>query len=521
MKNNSCLRPSSLGLRHPILSAFLLLLFALISLPATAKPQLTVGSKRFTESYVLGEVIKQTVQRAGEADAVHKKGLGNTGIVFAALKTGAIDVYPEYTGTIWQELLKQKGAPDMAAMNTQLQPLGLSVGVPLGFNDTYALAMRDDQAQKLGIVTTSDLAKHPELRVSLSHEFLTRADGWPGVKATYGMPFTPQGIDHGLAYAAIGGGQIDVTDIYSTDAQIEKYHLRVLKDDKSYFPAYDAVLIYRSDLPTRLPKSWSALQRLQNTIPGDQMVKLNAQAELKHMAFTDIAQDFLATQLKEGTVAKARSTSLLSTTFGGDFLKLTWEHLRLVFISLFFAILVGVPLGIWGARSRYAAGPILSIVGVLQTVPSLALLIFLIALVHAIGDLPALIALFLYALLPIVRNTYTGLTDITPALRESAQALGLSAGARLRLVELPLAARSILAGVKTSAVINVGTATLAALVGAGGYGQRIVEGLARNDQQTLLTGAIPAALLALLIQWLFDAADRWLVPAGLRERKAA
>ena len=127
-----------------------------------------------------------------------------------------------------------------------------------------------------------------------------------------------------------------------------------------------------------------------------------------------------------------------------------------------------------------------------------------------------LVALFLYSLLPIVRNAYSGLTDIAASLRESARALGLPAAARLRLIELPLASRAILAGVKTSAVINVGTATIAAFIGAGGYGERIVTGLALNDHALLLAGAIPAAALALLVQWTFDLADRLIVAEGLR-----
>ena len=225
-----------------------LLLFFLLTLPAFAqKPTLNVGSKRFAESRILGEIVTQTANKVGEAQAVHKSGLGNTGIVFAALQSGSIDIYPEYTGTISQELLKSKGKLTLADMNARLAPLGLAAGVPIGFNDTYALAMRGDQAQKLGIKTLSDLAKHPELKLGLSQEFLKRADGWPGVKAAYGLPFaSPQGLDHGLAYEALAAGQIDVTDIYSTDSKIAKYHLRVLDDDKHYFPAYDAVLLYRS-----------------------------------------------------------------------------------------------------------------------------------------------------------------------------------------------------------------------------------------------------------------------------------
>jgi osmoprotectant transport system permease protein len=192
--------------------------------------------------------------------------------------------------------------------------------------------------------------------------------------------------------------------------------------------------------------------------------------------------------------------------------------LLLVFVSLALSVAVGVPLGIWAERAPRVRGAILGAAGILQTIPALALLAFLIAAFDRIGTLPAIAALFLYGLLPIVRNTQSGLADIAPALREASLALGLPPAARLRLIELPLASRSILAGIKTSAVINVGTATIAAFIGAGGYGERIVAGLAVNDHAMLLAGAIPAAAMALVLQWGFDGLDRWLVPAGLRER---
>lgn len=495
----------------------ILALLAIFAVPVVAKPTLTVGSKRFPESYILGETITQLANSAGEAHAVHEQGLGNTGIVFAALKTGNIDVYPEYTGTIALELLKDKTVPGMAELNRELAPMKLAVGVPLGFDDTYAIAMREDRAEKLGIRTISDLAKHPDLKLGLSQEFLKRADGWPGLKTAYNLPFTtPQGFDHEAAYAAIGGGQIDVMDVYSTDAEIEKYHLRVLEDDRNYFPAYDAVLIYRADLPKRLPKTWAALERLTGTISNQQMIELNADALVKKQSYPLIAANFLATNLHIGAVQQDKGASFWQALFGGDFWRLTYQHLYLVFLSLVAGIVIGVPLGIWSARSAAAARVALSLSGLLQTIPSLALFAFLIPILRETGAVPAIIALFLYSLLPIVRNTYTGLTDIAPSLRESAAALGLPAGARLRLVELPLASRSIFAGIKTSAVINVGTATIAAYVGAGGYGERISEGLATLDNTALLAGAIPAAALALIIQGAFDLLDRLVVPAGLR-----
>ncbi len=477
-----------------------------------AQQTLVIGSKRFTESYILGEIAAQTARAAG-AQAEHRQGLGNTGILFAALKSGSIDMYPDYTGTVARELLKSE-ASDLESLNRGLSSLELGVAVPLGFEDTYALAILDSEAQRLGVQTISDLAAHAQLRFGLSHEFLNRNDGWPGLARTYGLPQAPRGLDHGLAYEALAGGQIDVMDIYSTDAKIAKYKLRVLRDDRHFFPDYGAILVYRLDVPQRFPKAWAALQKLQGRIDPTAMVAMNARAELEGKSFGDIAAAFLGSGAAQGGGGSRKG--FLSLLFGNDFWRLTRQHLMLVFVSLAVAVVAGIPLGVWAARSPRAAQPILSIVGVIQTVPSLALLAFLIPFLGTIGTWPALVALFLYSLLPIVRNTHSGLVDVAPALRDSALALGLPAGARLRLVELPLATRSIVTGIKTSAVINVGTATIAAFIGAGGYGERITTGLALNDNAMLLAGAVPAAVLALLVNALFELLDRRLIPAGLR-----
>jgi len=386
---------------------------------------------------------------------------------------------------------------------------------PLGFEDTYALAMLDAEAQRLGVSSIGDLAAHRELRFGLSHEFLNRNDGWPGLAKTYGLPQSPSGLDHGLAYEALAARQIDVMDIYSTDAKIAKYKLRVLRDDRHFFPEYAGVLVYRLDVPQRFPQAWAALQKQQGRISAAQMVAMNAEAELNGKPFNEIAATFLASEGAKRAQSSGR-TGFWSLLFGSDFWRLTGQHLLLVFASLAVAVIVGIPLGIWAARSTAAAQPILAIVGVVQTVPSLALFAFLIPVLGTIGTWPALVALFLYSLLPIVRNTHSGLADIAPPLQESARALGLPSGARLRLIELPLASRSILGGIKTSAVINVGTATIAAFIGAGGYGERITTGLALNDNAMLLAGAVPAAALALLVHALFELLDRRLIPAGLR-----
>lgn len=498
-----------------------------------AKAALVVGSKRFTESYVLGEIVRETLQRQGVA-AQHKQGLGNTGILEAALTSGAIDVYPEYTGTIVRELLKRTPDPahpnpSLDELNVWLAPRGLKAAIPLGFNNTYALAMSEARAQALQIERISDLLKPQAagLKLGLSHEFLERGDGWPALKAAYRLGFaSPQGLDHGLAYDALAGGRVDLIDIYSTDAKVGRNGLRVLKDDLGFFPRYDAVLLMRRAVDVR------PLQRLEGAIDERTMIALNARVELDGASFAEVAKGFVdgAAAAAGGAVASASGSASGTASgtsaapvaspgprgfwqrlFAPDFGRLALQHLVLVFGSLFGAVLVGVPIGIAAWRWPRSAAWLLGGVAVLQTVPSLALLAFLIALVGSIGFAPALIALFLYALLPIVRNTHAGMAGVPAGLSQAAASLGLTRAQVLRHVELPLALPTLLAGVKTAAVINVGTATVAAFIGAGGFGERIVSGLAINDTGAMLAGALPAAVLALLVQAAFDALEKKLV----------
>jgi osmoprotectant transport system permease protein len=250
------------------------------------------------------------------------------------------------------------------------------------------------------------------------------------------------------------------------------------------------------------------------------MIAMNAQAELDGLSFAEIAQRFI----KGGaSAAPAGRQSFAARLFAGDFWRLAWQHLALVFGSLLIAVAAGVPLGIAAWRWPRSASLLLGAVGVLQTVPSLALLAFLIALVGGIGLVPAVIALFLYALLPIVRNTHTGLAGVPSGLSAAGLSLGLTSTQCLRHVQLPLASPTLLAGVKTAAVINVGTATMAAFIGAGGFGERIVAGLAVNDVPTMLAGALPAAGLALLVQAAFAGIERVLgtwTPEPLGQRPA-
>jgi osmoprotectant transport system permease protein len=478
----------------------------LAALPAAASAAdgpLRIGSKRFTEAYVLAQVLAQTAAPHARTEVL--AGLGNTAIVFEALRSGRIDLYPEYLGTIDQEILKNPTPTSLADMQRQLAPLGFGVAVPLGFNNGYALALRGEQAGQLGVRRLADLAAHPELRLGLSNEFIGRQDGWPGLSRTYGLPQQPIAIDHGLAYDALSARQIDVMDIYTTDAQIARLGLRVLEDDQRYFPRYDAVLLYRLDVPQRFPAAWQALQGLAGRIDERAMIAMNARAEIEQAPFEVIARDFLAGGQKADTAPRGFWGRLL----GPDLGRLTLQHLGLVGASVLLATLIGVPLAVLVAARPVARAWALGLTGVFQTVPSLALLAALIWAMGRIGTLPALAALTLYALLPIVRNTCTGLAEVPAGLKAAALALGLSRRDTLRHIELPLALPTLVAGVRTATVICVGTATLAAFIGAGGYGERIVTGLALNDNALMLAGALPSALLALALEALFEGWERW------------
>ena len=487
-----------------------LLLLAASAAPAQDAAPVRIGSKKFTESVVLGEMARLLVEAAGH-DAVHRRELGGTRVLWSALRAGEIDVYPEYTGTLLQEILVRERIRDRAALARALARRGLRMTAPLGFNNTYAIGVRAQTAERLGLRTISDLRGHPDLVLGFGNEFMNRADGWPGLRRHYGLPQTDvRGLDHDLAYRGLAAGALDAIDVYATDAEIAYYGLRVLEDDRDFFPAYHAVLLYRADLAARAPAAVAMLERLAGRLDEDTMARLNARVKLERERDTEVAAAFLERHLRVESEVVARDAWT-------RFWRHTREHLALVAVSLSAAIALAIPLGVLAAQYPRAGQLILGATGIVQTIPSLALFVFMIPLL-GIGGPPAVAALFLYSLLPIVRNTYAGLTDIAAPIRESAAALGLPRAARLRLIELPLAGRAILAGIKTSAVINVGTATLAALIGAGGYGQPILTGIRLDDLGLILQGAVPAAVLALLVQGLFELAERLLVPRGLRIR---
>ena len=479
-----------------------------ICAPSNADP-VVAGSKSFTESYILAEIAAQLLEHNG-IEVERRLGLNGTTIAFTALMNDAIDFYPEYSGTISEVILADPGLDDWQAIEAAIEKRGLQLLPPLGFNNTYAIAVARETAERHGLRGISDLRRVPDLRIALSHEFLNRQDGWPGLKARYGLVQPVTGIEHSLAYEAMENGQLDGTDAYSTDGEISRSDLVILEDDLGYFPAYRAAYFARGDLA---PEVAAILESLSGRIDDARMRQLNRSALSPEVSIAEVASSFL---VNERLVPQAAASSTVLPQLWRN----TKRHLKLTLTALVLAIVVGVGIAVTVHRQEAAAGAFLYITGLVQTIPSIALLALLIPLV-GVGQTPAIIALFLYSLLPIARSTITALHAIPPVYRRVAAAMAMTRRQELRYVLMPLAMPHVLAGIRTATIISIGTATLAAFIGAGGLGDPIVTGLALNDTSLILQGAIPAAGLAILTELLFGGIERWLVVPHMRNSRRA
>jgi osmoprotectant transport system permease protein len=513
-------------------AAVLAVLASLALLQAPPRPEpapaVVVASKPFAESYVLAEMFARLLESRGVA-VDRRLGLGATEIAFGALRAGAIDVYPEYTGTGLVAILGETpagGAQEVFARVSRAFRERWAVRwlPPLGFENTYAIAVRRRTADSLGLRTLSDLAPvAPRLIGGFTPDFIGRDDGLPGLRRAYDLDFRDvRSLLQAVKYEALAASSVDVIDGYSTDGFIARYDLVVLEDDRGFFPPYDAAALVGRRLAEERPEVVAALSELSGRLDARRMRDLNRRVELDGEAVEAVAESALRELGLLGAAAAAESAPREAGrgTLGrylwdrrSNLLALTLRHLLLVGVSLAAGIAVAIPLGLALERTPRAAEPAVRAIGLLQVVPGIALLAFMIPLL-GIGILPALVALFLYSLFPILRNTYTGVRTASPAAVDAARALGMTDGQVLRLVRLPLAAPVIMAGVRTAAVINVGTATLAAFIGAGGLGDPIVAGLALSDTRMILSGAIPAAVLALGVDAVLGACERLVRPGG-------
>ncbi len=495
------------------------------SLAQDATGPIVIGSKNFAENRILAQLMAQMLEAHTDYDVQLKDGLGGTLVAFEALRAGEIDVYPEYTGTAWAVILKEQGAatdPLRTYVHVDLEfnrLYDVDWLPPFGFSNSYALAVTRTLAESLNLKRLSDLAAHSTgLRAGVSHEFLAREDGWPGLAEAYNLRFDSlRGMDHGLTFEALRQGELDIVDVWTTDGKLQRFDLAVLEDDLGFWPPYQCAPIVRADLARRAPGAREVIERLALRLPEARMQELNGRVEVDGLSFYEAARSFLleegllgdspgaaagvGSSLETGAGERRGSLSQFMASRLGVTGRLIWEHLLLTISAVLTATLLSLPLGVFisrrGRRRQKVAGPVLALAGVIQTIPGLALLAFMIPWL-GLGLDAAYAALVLYALLPILRNTYAGLMDVDPDLIEAATGMGLTPRQTLRHVELPLARPTIMAGIRTATVITLGVATLAAFIGAGGLGEPIVTGLALNDTRLILSGAVPAALLAIL-----------------------
>ena len=479
---------------------------------AGARP-VVVGSKAFSESIILGEITAILLEKKMNHPVRRKFNLGGTQVVFSSLKKDLIDVYAEYTGTGYSMILNLSGESHSEKIyhivNNQFQKKwGIVWSPAIGFNNTYALAVRENDFRFKNISAISSLHTiADELIYAAPHEFMERKDGHKQLVEKYQLKFKKVfSMSAGLMYSSLVKKKIDIAVVYSTDGRIRANQLKMLKDDKLFFPPYYVSLTAKLKTLNEIPALKKVFHIVENLITKEEMIDMNDQVDRLKRNPKAVARAFL--QKKNILSSKiSSSASGQKTRSDNSFFSLVWEqrvyllklikeHLFLTFAALILAVLFSVPAGILMTRSSKLTKIIFPVINTVQTIPSLAFLGFLIPLL-GIGMTPAVFVLFLYSLLPIIRNTYSGILDINPIYIEVSKGMGLNPFQILRYVELPLALPIIIAGVRTAVVVAVGTATLAAFIGAGGLGDPIFRGISTLNTQLILLGAVPAGLLAI------------------------
>lgn len=476
---------------------FLFLCYFSIQTFAQSNREIVVGSKMFSENYLISEILAQLLESRG-VSVVRKHGLGGTLMAYKSLEHQQIDIYPDYTGTISKVILKNESLSTFSEIKAEVEKGDLTLLQPLGFSNSYGIAIQQDLADKFNISKISDLKNHPNLRVGFNFEFINREDGWPKLKEVYDLDFSDiTTLEQALVFEAFSQDKLDLIVVYTTDGKILKYKMKVLEDDQNMFPLYEATFYAHKSVS---PKALEIARELSGAIDEATMIELNARVDVEGKKYQQVATEFL---VEKGFILEAESkeTRAFQEAFS-KILRLTLEHLYLVFVSTFAATLVGVPFGVLLFRHKKWTGPTLYFVGLLQTIPSLALLVYMIPL-FGVSVKSALMALFLYSLLPIIQNTVTGLQSVSSQLVHAGEGIGLFKREILWSIELPLSAPVIVAGVRIAAVINVGTATIAAFIGSGGLGELIVQGLTLNDLVIMQQGAVPAAFLAIVVNLFF------------------
>jgi osmoprotectant transport system permease protein len=474
---------------------------------ANSEP-IRIGSKIFTEGYVLAEILAQHLEAQGLA-VKRLGGLGATGITEQAMKSGEMDLVVDYTGSISQAFLGHSKKLAFQDLQQKLKPFGFIMGRPLGFNNTYGIAVRKEWIDEYKIHKLSQLTEwlkdksDKKIKAAFTPEFTNRPENWPQLKNFYALEnIQVLQMDHQLAYESLAHLKVDLMEAYTTDAKLKHYKLKVLDDDQKFFPRFDAVILANAKWVKKNAETWAHLQKLEGLFSDEVMTELNGQADLEKKSIASIARNFLSEKFKKNLPeAPSRISSI--QRFLNELIPAFVRHLILVIVPCFLASLVAIPLAYFSLKFLRFAHVFASLATLAQTIPGLALLALLIPFL-GIGLLPALTTLFLFALLPLYLSTLNGFRSLPQTLHLTCQTLDIKGWFKFRIVEWPMVKPSFLSGLETALISTVASATLAALIGAGGLGQKIIAGLALNDHQTILEGAVPASLLALLIQFFFS-----------------
>ena len=494
------------------------------------KREIVIGSKIFTENILLAEMLSLILEENYNFKVIRRFNLGGTKLVFDALREGEIDIYPEYTGTGYTMILKMSGETQPKKIykivkKEFLDQFNLIWSLPLGFENTYALAVRNSDTRFKKIHNISQLkGKTRSLDIGMGHEFMERKDGYSNFVKKYQLNFQKDKtwtMNQGLMYSALKNKKMDMIIAYSTDGRIKAFDLKTLKDNKRFFPAYEVAYLTRADFLIQHPKVKKAFRELEGNISEKEMIFLNNQVDqLKYDGARAVRNFLIKKNLLEDDIQNLKQQNWLDYYISKReyFFKIFYEHLLLIFVSLFFALLLAIPIGLWASYNVKVEKIVFLIVNTLQTVPSLALLALFIPFL-GIGFTPAVVTLFIYSLLPIIRNTFEGVKNIDRVFISAGAGIGLNSRQILRYIQIPLALPMILAGVRTSAVIVVGTATLAAFIGAGGLGDPIFRGIATLNSKLIFLGAVPACLLAIAIDRLLAFLETVVIPKGLKLEK--
>lgn len=499
----------------------------------TQAAPLVLATKSFTEQHILSAMTVQYLQKKG----FQVQPQTNIAAVISrnAMVNKQIDITWEYTGTsliIFNRIDKRMSPQETYDTVKRLDAkLGLVWLKPADMNNTYAFAMQRKRAESENITTISQMvAKIEQVRqndpdhnwmLGLDLEFAGRSDGMKPLQQAYQMQLDrPQirQMDPGLVYNAVRDGLVDAGLVYTTDGRVKGFDLKVLEDDKGFFPSYAVTPVVRKEVLEANPGLDDALNTLSGLLNNDVISTLNAQVDIEHRTPQQVAHQFLQ---DKGLLSGAPMDTIHYMLDNAGYLaSLTFQHLWLVALAVGLAIIIGVPLGVLIVRHKWLATPVLGAATLLLTIPSIALFGLMIPLFsligHGIGVLPAVTAVFLYSLLPIVRNTHTALDSLPPGLREAGRGIGMTFWQRLRWVEIPMALPVIFGGIRTAVVMNIGVMAIAAVIGAGGLGLLLLNGISGSDIRMLIAGALMICLLAIVLDWLLHRLQVVLTPKGIR-----